>query len=442
LYLYGKRSAPYFASFSEPWPSKAAYLSCRRQKLHVDASGREFVWSDAGGGKRCQRFIDDALREGAAVDDVWHLDKLNHAAGEALGYPTQKPEALLHRLIQSSCPPGGLVADFTAGAGTTASVAERLGRRWIAVDIGKPACMLTARRLLRQQGAPFVRQRMDEAPRAVCARCDVGAADGCPQALRLLTQCAALTVTHPAQHSAAGYRRGAVLGQAGFDQRTLLWIEPPCVCTGVDTLERAAALRDEAPTRWHRVVVLAWQVGPTLAQAVVTRADPRLAVLMAPWPLPVSPLTRNGRQRGQAPLRFAALRHLSVQPIVRTRDGAHEHLLVRLERFSVLCSGDPDFDEAGPHALRSNDEAASLALLQYWAVDVDYDAGDDGGCFRPCWCALPSTPGRGGRGLTLSTQVELHVPALEGPRTVCVRALDCFGHECEAVLRLDGGVRP
>ncbi|MCX8519199.1 MAG: site-specific DNA-methyltransferase, partial [Methylophilaceae bacterium] len=69
-------------------------------------------------------------------------------ANELLGYPTQKPEALLERIIKASSNEGDLVADFFCGSGTTAAVAEKLGRKWIASDLGKFAIHTTRKRLI------------------------------------------------------------------------------------------------------------------------------------------------------------------------------------------------------------------------------------------------------------------------------------------------------
>lgn len=79
--------------------------------------------------------------------DYWDIASLNNQAIERTGYPTQKPAALLERIIASSSPPGGLVADFFAGSGTTPAVADALGRRWIAVDVGEAAVATASARL-------------------------------------------------------------------------------------------------------------------------------------------------------------------------------------------------------------------------------------------------------------------------------------------------------
>ncbi|MCL1632689.1 site-specific DNA-methyltransferase, partial [Sporolactobacillus sp. CPB3-1] len=78
--------------------------------------------------------------------DIWSTDRYR---SELVGYPTQKPEALVKRIIESSTKPGDLVLDFFGGSGTTATTAEKLGRRWITCDIGKLSYFTTQKRLLR-----------------------------------------------------------------------------------------------------------------------------------------------------------------------------------------------------------------------------------------------------------------------------------------------------
>lgn len=84
--------------------------------------------------------------------DYWDIPTLNNMAAERSGYPTQKPAALLERIIASSCPPGGTVADFFCGSGTAAVVAQRLGRHWLACDVSAEAAGVTERRLLAEGG--------------------------------------------------------------------------------------------------------------------------------------------------------------------------------------------------------------------------------------------------------------------------------------------------
>lgn len=87
------------------------------------------------------------------ISDVWtDIDRLNQAAHDRFGFPTQKPAALLERIVRSSCSPGGLVLDCFMGSGTTIEAAERLGRRWIGIDNGKYAIHLARKRLIQLHG--------------------------------------------------------------------------------------------------------------------------------------------------------------------------------------------------------------------------------------------------------------------------------------------------
>ena len=79
--------------------------------------------------------------------DVWQIPAINNMAKERVGYPTQKPLALLERIVQSSSPPDGVVADFFCGSGTTCVAAKRLGRAWMACDVSKEAIETTRMRL-------------------------------------------------------------------------------------------------------------------------------------------------------------------------------------------------------------------------------------------------------------------------------------------------------
>lgn len=143
-----------FNSFFEQWESEEEYIKKRKQKPLLDENGRRYVLSDAGAGKRVKRYLDEAIRDGVVVDDVWNIDKINNSAKESADYATQKPEALLERIIKASSNEGMLVADFFGGSGVTAAVASKLGRRFIHCDIGLNSIQTTRDRL-KADGAQF-----------------------------------------------------------------------------------------------------------------------------------------------------------------------------------------------------------------------------------------------------------------------------------------------
>ena len=96
---------------------------------------------------RRKSFADEL--KGMPVQNLWtDIYEINSQAVERIDYPTQKPEALLDRIIKASSEEGDLVADFFCGSGTTATVAEKLGRKWIAADLGKFSIHTTRKRLI------------------------------------------------------------------------------------------------------------------------------------------------------------------------------------------------------------------------------------------------------------------------------------------------------
>lgn len=86
---------------------------------------------------------------GTPVDDVWDIPIINPLSPERVGYPTQKPEQLLERIIKAASSEGDVVADFFCGSGTTLVVAQRLNRRWVGCDRLRLATTITANRITR-----------------------------------------------------------------------------------------------------------------------------------------------------------------------------------------------------------------------------------------------------------------------------------------------------
>jgi site-specific DNA-methyltransferase (adenine-specific)/adenine-specific DNA-methyltransferase len=125
-----------------------------------DWEGRLHFPRDPNGRIQRRRFLDELT--GLPLGDLWHdIGPVASQAAERLDYPTQKPEALLERIVNANSNEGDLVADFFCGSGTTAAVAEKLGRKWIATDLGKFAVHTTRKRLigvqrqLQAEGKPF-----------------------------------------------------------------------------------------------------------------------------------------------------------------------------------------------------------------------------------------------------------------------------------------------
>ena len=154
LYYCADDEGTNFNSFFEQWESEEEYIKKRKQKPLTDEDGRRYVLSDAGGGKRVKRYLDEAIKDGVVVDDVWDIDKINNSAKESVDYSTQKPEVLIERIVTASSNKQMVVADFFGGSGVTAAVANKLGRKFIHCDIGLNSIQTTRDRL-KSDGAEF-----------------------------------------------------------------------------------------------------------------------------------------------------------------------------------------------------------------------------------------------------------------------------------------------
>src|SRR3989338_10031970 len=112
----------------------------KRRFVHNDNDGKG-LYRLQGSGEARKQYLKES--KGKPVSSVWELSDINVMAKERIGYPTQKPEALIERTIRASSNEGDVVADFFCGGGTIPAVAQRLGRRWIASDISRVAVALT-----------------------------------------------------------------------------------------------------------------------------------------------------------------------------------------------------------------------------------------------------------------------------------------------------------
>jgi DNA modification methylase len=143
ILLYSKTKNFYLDVSKSPMPRKRN----KHMRVGVDENGREYEEkTDAKTGKVYRWFFD----EGRLPFDYWtDIQFINWEAKERIGYPTQKPEALLERIINVSSNEGDVVADFFCGGGTTLAIAQRLNRRWIGSDQSRIAVAITADRITR-----------------------------------------------------------------------------------------------------------------------------------------------------------------------------------------------------------------------------------------------------------------------------------------------------
>ncbi|MHB8844377.1 MAG: site-specific DNA-methyltransferase [Nitrospirota bacterium] len=128
-------------------PPKNGWRYSREKMTELDRAGR--IWYPDSKSKRpaTKLYLDES--KGSLVGTVWtDISALQASATQRVDYPTQKPEALLERIVKASSNESDIIADFFCGSGTTLSVAEKMGRKWIGSDIGKFAIHTTRKRLI------------------------------------------------------------------------------------------------------------------------------------------------------------------------------------------------------------------------------------------------------------------------------------------------------
>ena len=394
-----------------------------------DAQGKLY-FPPPGQGERIYRkiFIDEY--EGQPVQNLWtDVFVINPVANERLNFDTQKPEALLERVIALSTHRGALVADFNGGSGTTAAVAEKLGRRWITTDLGKPACMIMRKRLIDLEAKPFLYQAIGdyqvEAAKATLGR-DFRIGDLSHIVLSLYGALPLPADVNPQRNlgQIAGLEFGGRRGS-----KTLVLADSPNKLTGLATLKKAIAQRDNLLGGWDKVVVLGWNFEPSIGETITALNDSRLEVLVIPPDLMDRLKKKGGIDKLRGQVRFSSLQYLTIHPITRKTDGDTETLTVQLKNYVLLSPEAINLDDANRVKLQQIANAEPLALIEYWAVDPDYD----GKVFRSVWQDYRGNTANDADALRVVTTAIITAPAKAGLRKVCVRVVDVFGFEAEVV---------
>lgn len=357
--------------------------------------------------------------KGAPLNDWWtDISPLKSHFDESTGYDTQKPEALLERIIQASSNEGDLVADFFMGSGTTGAVAEKLGRRWIMSDLGKPACLVTRKRLIDQTAKPFLYQAVGDYQKEAFSSAKMyrRVSDLSQVVLQLY---GAIPFADVEQHQRnLGYIK---------ESKTLVVVDSPNKMTGLATLKRAQELRNTFMGGWQKVVVLGWNFTYDITEAMLSLSDEKLEVLVIPPDLLDKLKTKASYKKlvDSGKIRFSSLQYLCIKPIERedAEDGK-ERIKVALDNYVLLSPDNLPLDDKDKEKLSEIIAKDPLALIEYWSIDPDYD----GITFRSRWQDYRGNTDNDRDPLHVVYQTELLVPK-NGKRTVCVKAVDVFGFE-------------
>jgi DNA modification methylase len=362
------------------------------------AEGR-IVQTKPGSVPQYKRYLDEM--PGVPMQDVWNdLMPVNSMAIERLGYPTQKPESLLERIIKVSSNEGDLVLDCVCGSGTTAVVAEKLHRRWIACDLGRFAIHTSRKRLLNVNGLqPFVVQNLGKYERQLWQETEFGeSATARTEAYRSFI----LDLYHATPVRGYAWLHGLKNGRMVHVGTVDAPVTVGDVRQIVTEFRKAVGTGKSAPKE-QSVDILGWDFAFELNE--IARQDAEKAGIdLRLVRIPREVLEKRAVEQGD--IRFFELAALSVGV-----KQARRRVTLSIQDFVIPLDDVPaDVQKAVTHWSQ---------WIDYWAVD--WDNKDD--TFHNEWQTYRT---RKSKDLALTTEHEYPEP---GDYTIVVKVIDILGND-------------
>ena len=371
---------------------------------------------------RFKRYLDSL--KGSIISGLWDdIPPVNSQAKERIDYATQKPEALLERIIKASSNEGDLVCDFFGGSGTTAAVAEKLGRRWITCDIGKPASLVMRKRFIDQEVNPFLYQSIgDYQKEAFHNNKKLRRVGDLSQVVLGLFGALPFSPEQVSDRN-FGYVKGT---------RNLVMVDSPNRLTTAATVRRAVEAKASLlGGDWDKVIVLGWNFAFDISQAIEKYKNCNVEVLVIPPDL-LDKLSKKGFKKliADKTVRFSSLQYLVVNPVEVTVNGnGEDELDISLSNYVLLSPDNIPLDDKDKEKLQQVMEQDPLSLIEYWSIDPDYD----GDTFRSTWQDYRENVDNDSDPLHCVYSTRIAMPHKD-ERKVCVKAVDVFGFESQVIL--------
>lgn len=405
-------------NFSINFKTERQYLEKPFMGSKQDSSGRYYV----------DTLLRDVFEGAPYIINNTKIEQYNmrpvlNLSSERIGYATQKPEGFIKALIEIATNEGDLVCDFFGGSGTTAAVAERLGRRWITTDIGKPSNLVMRKRFIDMNAKPFLYQAIGDYNKEAFALNKINrVGDLCEVVLKLY---GAL----PFERERLDDRRwGYIKGG-----KTLVFVDSPNKFTSKNTLKKAFEAKNNLlGGGWSKCVVLSWNYHFDISEGLELYKD-SVEVLSIPPDL-LDRLRRNGLGKliDSGSIRFTSLQYLTLKNIeLKSWDEEEDELKVELGNYILHSPDAIPLDEKDKQTLEEIMTNDPLSLIEYWSIDPDYD----GETFRSIWQDYRQNTENDGDALHCVYSTTLRVKK-KAERTVCVKAVDVFGLESIVIKKL------
>ncbi len=402
----------------------------KSDKIFSDENG-EFVWYIRPG---TNSKVPDGVKSylDKYVQDVWNIPIVNPQAKERLDYATQKPEALLERIIKAGSNEGSIVADFFGGSGTTAAVAEKLGRKWITSDIGKPATMIMRKRFIDNDAKEFFYQSIGDYQRE-----QMNTNFGSKFRIRDLNNI--VLNLYGALPFRDEENPSHNLGRIKNTKR-LIYVVSPSEIVSPNTISRALDEMNSFQGGWNKVTVLGWNFRSEIGSYLNTLPPYKNGTLT----VEVIPADLLDQLKSKAsfkklssqvavdpdgaiktPIRFSSLQYLTVKdPIIK--DG---QITIELDNYVILSADALPLDAKNKEKMNEVIARDPLALIEYWSVDPNFD----GNFFQSTWQDYRNNTENDDDPLHVINKVTL---PLGDTGYVAVRAVDVFGFESEVIMEV------
>jgi len=413
IFFYGKTNAANvrMEKVAIPYDKENRLIGLRR-KVHKDDDGREWVWETRGqasGQEPYKRYVDEIISRGKALNDVWsdlQFLRGNHPEREA--YPTQKPEALVSRIIKASSNEGGLVADFFCGSGTTLAVAEKLGRRWIGCDLGRWSVHVTRKRLLGIEDCkPFEILNLGKYERQYWQGVTFAGKKDKPVTERTLFEYLSFILKLYDAQPVAGMTH--LHGKKGKAMIHIGAVDAPVTIGEID-----AAVEECVNLKQKELHVLGWEWEMGLQNLVVQEVKKKGVKLLL-LQIPREVMEQQAADKGD--VRFFELAYLEAK-IGKPRKLTAQ---VALEDF-VIPNADLIPDDVRSKISKWSD------YIDYWAVDWDFRNDS----FMQGWVAYRTRKDR-----TLPIKSDPHIYEKRGKYRILIKVIDIFGNDTSRVFETE-----
>jgi DNA modification methylase len=347
------------------------------------------------------------MKEGTLCLDYWDIPAVNQVAAERTGFPTQKPEELLERIILASSNEGDLVADFFCGAGTTGAVAERLGRRWIMADLGRFAIHTTRKRMIELQ------RRLYEGDKPYRAF-DVYNLGRYERQWWQKERLKGADDEH--RKVVLGFYRAEVLQNSnsplihGRKGNALCHVDNIDSLFTRDELKAVAKAAKEAGAKELHCLAWEFEMDLRLVCHEIEHADD-IKIKLIPIPREIMEKNRT------SPPPFLEVAVLEAEPVYKTINGK-KVVDIKLTKFVPSLAEVPSKEL---EALKERVIKSGFDFIDFWAVDFDYK---DGQPFEHNWQAYRT---RKDRSLPTVSNYGFDKYPRNGKHTACVKVVDIFG---------------